>query len=78
MAVVSEFDDNYPGIQPEYLLAEKAVVGSTCVFPTIGALFVSCSYDHETGFKWKEMYFKFCCGYEVKDGNGKDGLIWTK
>ena len=67
MAVMSEFSDMYPGIQPDYLLAEKVVATIACVFSIIGAFLVIFSflYDHETDFKWKEMYFKLCCGYQV-------------
>ena len=47
--MMSEYSssDMYPGIQPEYLLAEKAVAGSACVFSVIGALLVIFSFLYD-------------------------------
>lgn len=64
----------YPGIEPGYLYTEKAVAGTACVLSIIGAFVVIFSflYDSETSFKWKELYYKLCCGYKIKDGNRED------
>ena len=61
----------YLGIDPNYLLVEKAIAGSACVLSIVGAFFVIFSflYDTETGFEWKELYYKICCGYKIRDGD---------
>ncbi len=79
MAVMGDFalslmlsdDDNstYPGMEPAYLLAEKIVAGAACIFSVFGALLVifSFTYDSESRFSIKELYYKICCGYTVQE-----------
>lgn len=60
----------YLGIDPRYLLIEKSIAGSACVLSVIGAFFVIFSflYDTETKFSWRELYYRLCCGYKIRDG----------
>lgn len=66
---------SYPGIEHKYLFAENAIAGSCCVLSILGAVLVIFSflYDAETSFKWREVYYKICCGYKIEE-SGKTGL----
>lgn len=67
----------YPGIEHGYLLAERISISIVCVISIIGALLVilSFTYDTETGFNLKELYYKICCGYKIRERNSEDVLV---
>ena len=90
LLLVDDVNDTYPGIEPVYLLAEKIVAGTASILSVLGALLVifSFAYNSKTEFSFKELYYKICCGYEVKekvareqenleDGEVKENDTWV-
>ena len=55
-------------------MVEKVFAGFASILSVVGAVFVIISfvYDTETDFEWKELYYKICCGYKIRDGDGRD------
>ena len=66
-------------MEPADFLAEKIVAGTACILSILGGLLVCFSflYEAETGFKWKEVFCKICCGYKITE-RGADGEVVTK
>lgn len=68
----------YLGIEHKYLIVDKAIAGSACVISIFGALLVTFSFLYdmsETSIKWKELYYKICCGYKIKERKSKGKLV---
>ena len=47
---------------------QQVFAGSACVLSILGALLVILSFLYDTKASWREIYYKFCCGYQIRDG----------
>ena len=59
------------------VLAEKFFAGIACSLSIIGAFLVIFSFicNAETSFDWKELYYKLCCGYGIREKNSQGALV---
>ena len=73
----SESRPFYPGIEPAYLLAERIVVSIICILSIIGATLVIFSFlcNTKTGCNLKELYYKICCGYQIRERDSNNVLV---
>ena len=48
---------------------QQIFAGSANVLSILGALLVILSFLYDTkASSWREIYYKFCCGYQIRDG----------